>query len=88
MHFYVARFRNSGRATFRVSRMLYSVHAPGKTKTIESENAADDAPTTIIPPLSRLLGVPEVPTTKDKTLSEKSADFLSQEKQLEKRRHL
>jgi len=30
----------------------------------------------------------DVPTTKTKTLSEKSADFLNQEKQLEKRRHL
>ena len=86
MHFYVACFRDSGRVTCRVSRMLYSVHAPEKAKTRESESALGDAPT--IPPLSRPLGVPDVPTTKVKTLSERSTDFLSQEKQLEKRRHL
>ena len=86
MHFYVSRFRGSGRVTCRVSRMMYSVQSPGNTKTTESESVLDDAPT--IPPLSRPLGVPDVPTTKNKTLSEMSADFLSQEKQLEKRRHL
>ncbi|KAI9509244.1 ATPase assembly factor ATP10, partial [Russula earlei] len=41
-----------------------------------------------IPPLRRPLGVPAVPTTKTKTLSERSADFLDQDKQLERRRHL
>ncbi|KAI0252491.1 ATPase assembly factor ATP10, partial [Lactifluus subvellereus] len=41
-----------------------------------------------IPPLRRPLGVPDVPTAKTKTLSERSADFLNQEKQLERRRHL
>jgi mitochondrial ATPase complex subunit ATP10 len=41
-----------------------------------------------IPQLRRPLGVVDVPTTKTKTLSERSADFLDQEKQLEKRRHL
>jgi hypothetical protein len=56
-------------------------------KITEAEKPSDDdAPA--IPPLRRPLGVPEVPTTKTKTLSEKSADFLNQEKQLEKRRHL
>ncbi|TFY77872.1 hypothetical protein EWM64_g6136, partial [Hericium alpestre] len=41
-----------------------------------------------IPPLQRPLGVPDVPTTKARSLSERSADMLNQEKQLEKRRHL
>jgi hypothetical protein len=89
MQFLVARFRDSGRATCRISRRLYNVRTPGKidaTKTTETESASDDAPT--IPPLSRPLGVPDVPTTKVKTLSERSADFLNQEKQLDKRRHL
>jgi hypothetical protein len=89
MQFLVPRFRDSGRATCRVSRRLYSVRAPVKihvTKTTETETASNDAPT--IPPLSRPLGVPDVPTTKVKTLSEKSEDFLNQEKHLEKRRHL
>jgi len=54
--------------------------------TETAENPSDDAPA--IPPLRRPLGVPDAPTTKTKTLSEKSADFLNQEKQLEKRRHL
>jgi mitochondrial ATPase complex subunit ATP10 len=42
----------------------------------------------VIPPLQRPLGVMDVPTIKTKTLSERTADFLNQEKQLEKRRHL
>ena len=89
MLFLVARFRDSSRAAYRVSRKWYSVRAPGKidvTKTAETESTSDDAPA--IPPLRRPLGVPDVPTTKVKTLSERSADFLNQEKQLEKRRHL
>ena len=89
MQFLVARFRDSGRATCRVSRRLYRVRAGGKidmTNTTAIESDSDDAP--IIPPLNRPLGVLDVPTTKDKTLSERSADFLNQEKQLEKRRHL
>jgi ATPase complex subunit ATP10 len=53
-------------------------------KIAEAEKTSD----TPIPPLRRPLGVPDVPTTKTKTLSERSADFLNQEKQLEKRRHL
>ncbi|KAH9074179.1 ATPase assembly factor ATP10 [Lactarius deliciosus] len=87
MLFLTARFRDSSRAT---CRRWYSVRASGKidvTKPAETESASDDdAPS--IPPLSRPLGVPDVPTTKVKTLSERSADFLNQEKQLEKRRHL
>lgn len=86
MLFLVARFRDSSRAT---CRRWYNVRASGKidvSKPAEIESASDDAPT--IPPLRRPLGVPDVPTTKVKTLSERSADFLNQEKQLEKRRHL
>lgn len=89
MLFLVTRFRDSGRASCRVSRRWYNVRASGKidvAKTAETESSSHDAPT--IPPLSRPLGVPDVPTTKVKTLSERSADFLNQEKQLEKRRHL
>ncbi|KAF8262996.1 ATPase assembly factor ATP10 [Lactarius quietus] len=89
MLFLVARFRDSARATCRVPRRWYNVRAPGKVdvaKTAETESTSDDIPT--IPPLSRPLGVPDVPTIKAKTLSEMSADFLNQEKQLEKRRHL
>jgi ATPase complex subunit ATP10 len=72
-----------------LTRRYYSSQIPekeGLIKTTEAEKPEDDAPE--IPPLGRPLGVPEVPTTKTKTLSEKSADFLNQEKQLEKRRHL
>jgi ATPase complex subunit ATP10 len=47
---------------------------------------SEETPT--IPPLRRPLGVLDVPTTKTKTFSERTADFLNQEKQLEKRRHL
>ncbi|KAH9039208.1 ATPase assembly factor ATP10 [Lactarius hengduanensis] len=87
MLFLVARFRDSSRATYR---RWYSVRASGKidvTKPAEAESASDDdAPP--IPPLSRPLGLPDVPTTQVKTLSERTADFLNQEKQLEKRRHL
>jgi hypothetical protein len=54
----------------------------GVTKTAET----DDEPP--IPPLRRPLGVPDVPTTRTRTLEEMSADFLDQEKQLKKRRHL
>jgi len=54
------------------------------TKTAET----DDEPEPPIPPLQRPLGVPDVPTTTTRTLSEMSADFLNQEKQLKKRRHL
>lgn len=89
MLFLVARFRDSGRVTCRVSRRYYNVRASGNidvTKTTETDSASNDAFT--IPPLSRPLGVSDVPTTKRKTLSEISADFLNQEKQLEKRRHL
>ncbi|KAI9458665.1 ATPase assembly factor ATP10 [Lactarius psammicola] len=56
------------------------------TKFVETGSASEDAPA--IPQLCRPLGVPDVPTTKVKTLSERSDDFLNQEKQLEKRRHL
>ena len=73
-----------------MSRRCYSTQTPQKVevnKTTETaENPSDGAPG--IPPLRRPLGVPDVPTMKTKTLSEKSADFLNQEKQLEKRRHL
>ncbi len=89
MLFFVTRLCDSNRAAYFVSRRWYSVRASGKidvTKTIETESPSDDTPP--IPPLSRPLGVPDVPTTKVKTLSERSADFLNQEKQLEKRRHL
>jgi hypothetical protein len=88
MLFLVARFCDSSRAAYRVSRKWYSVRAPGKidvTKTAETESV-DDAPA--IPPLRRPLGIPDVPSTRDRTISEMSADFLNQEKQLEKRRHL
>ncbi|KAI0052069.1 hypothetical protein FA95DRAFT_1580191 [Auriscalpium vulgare] len=50
------------------------------------KEAEPAAPT--IPPLQRPLGIPEVPTTAAKSWSQKSKDFLNQEKQLEKRRHL
>jgi ATPase complex subunit ATP10 len=56
------------------------------TKITEAGETSDETPT--IPPLRRPLGVLDVPTTKSKSLSERSADFLNQEKQLEKRRHL
>jgi ATPase complex subunit ATP10 len=84
MLFLVARFRDSGRATCRVSRRYYDVRASKKIDV--TKTASDNAPP--IPPLSRPLGVSDVPTTRTKTLSELSADFLNQEKQLEKRRHL
>jgi ATPase complex subunit ATP10 len=58
------------------------------TKITETGETSDEAPTPTIPPLRRPLGVLDVPTIKTKTLSERSADFLNQEKQLEKRRHL
>jgi len=69
-----------------LSRRCYSTDKAGVIKTAETETPSDDAPA--IPPLRRPLGVPDVPTTKTKTLSERSADLLNQEKQLEKRRHL
>ncbi|KAH8987837.1 ATP10 protein-domain-containing protein [Lactarius akahatsu] len=87
MLFLVARFRDSSRAT---CRRWYGFRASGKidaTKPAETKSALDDdAPP--IPPLRRPLGVLGVPATRVKTLSERSADFLNQEKQLEKRRHL
>ncbi|KAI0261675.1 ATPase assembly factor ATP10, partial [Gloeopeniophorella convolvens] len=43
---------------------------------------------TPISPLRRPLGVPDLPTTQKRTFAEKTADFLNQDKQLEKRRHL
>ncbi|KAI0064422.1 hypothetical protein BV25DRAFT_1990151 [Artomyces pyxidatus] len=49
----------------------------------EAENSA---PT--IPPLQKPLGVRDPPTTEVKSWSQRSRDFLNQEKQLEKRRHL
>jgi hypothetical protein len=84
----VLRFCESSRAASRLSRRCYSTQAPkvGVTKTTETEESSDETPT--IPPLRRPLGVLDVPTTKTKTLSERTADFLNQEKQLEKRRHL
>ena len=89
MLFLIQRFRDSGRPNYWVSRQWYNVRASGKidvSKTAKTESAPDGAPTIL--PLSRPLGVPDVPTTKVKTLSERSTDFLNQEKQLEKRRHL
>jgi len=56
--------------------------------TTPTETGETSDETAAIPPLRRPLGVLDVPTTKTKTLSERSADFLNQEKQLEKRRHL
>jgi len=56
------------------------------TNPTETRETSDEGP--VIPPLRRPLGVVDVPTTKTKTLSERSADLLNQEKQLEKRRHL
>ena len=89
MQSFVTRFCGSGRTAYRVRRRWYSTQAPDKvsvTKTTKTESTSDDTPA--IPPLRRPLGVLDVPTTKTKTLSERSADFLNQEKQLEKRRHL
>jgi hypothetical protein len=56
------------------------------SEATKTDSTSDDTPA--IPPLGRPLGVLDVPTTKVKTLQERSADFLNQEKQLEKRRHL
>jgi len=75
----------SSRAACRLSRRCYTTQTSkevGVTKTAET----DDKPP--IPPLQRPLGVPDVPTTRTRTLEEMSADFLNQEKQLQKRRHL
>jgi len=83
---FALRFCVSSRAACRLSRRRHSAQIPGATKITETQKTSDDTPP--IPPLRRPLGVPDVPTTKIKTLSERSADFLSQEKQLEKRRHL
>jgi hypothetical protein len=83
MQFLIASFRDSGRATCRVARRSYSFRAPaGKIDVTKTTDAAS------IPPLRRPLGVPDVPTTKVKTLSDRSADFMSQEKQLERMHHL
>ena len=86
----LVRFCESSRGACRLFRRCYSIQTPEKAgvtkKTTETEKPADDTPA--IPPLRRPLGVPDVPTTKTRTLSERSADFLNQEKQLEKRRHL
>lgn len=85
----LVRFCVSSRGAYRLSRRCYSTQTPEKVeeiKTAEAEKESDDAPAIL--PLRRPLGVPDVPTTKTKTLSERSADFLDQEKQLEKRRHL
>jgi hypothetical protein len=85
----VTRFCKSSRTAYRVSPRWYSIQTPDNvdvTKVTKTESTSDDTPA--IPPLRRPLGVLEVPTTKTKTLSERSADFLNQEKQLEKRRHL
>jgi len=83
---FALRFCESSRAAPCLSRRRYIAQIPGVTKTTETGRTLDDSPP--IPPLRRPLGVPDVPTTKIKTLSERSADFLNQEKQLEKRRHL
>jgi len=84
------RLCESSRGACRLFRRCYSTQTPEKVgatkKPTETEKPADDTPA--IPPLQRPLGVLDVPTTKTKTLSERSADFLNQEKQLEKRRHL
>jgi len=86
----LVRFCESNRGACRLFQRCYSTQTPEKVgvpkKTTETQKPADDTPA--IPPLRRPLGVPDVPTTKTKTLSERSADFLNQEKQLEKRRHL
>ncbi len=84
----VRRFCESNRTAPRLSRRRYNTQAPsgGVTNPTEKEETSDETPE--IPPLRRPLGVLDVPTTKTKTLSERSADFLNQEKQLEKRRHL
>ena len=81
-------FCTSSRAAPRLSRRCYSTQTPkeGETEPTEAEEPSDETPA--IPPLRRPLGVLDVPTTKTKTLSERSADLLNQEKQLEKRRHL
>ncbi|KAA1472568.1 hypothetical protein DENSPDRAFT_898178 [Dentipellis sp. KUC8613] len=55
-------------------------------KAVKTEKT-EDKPLPI-PPLSRPLGVPEVPTTREKTLAEKGKEILDHEKQMEKRRHL
>ncbi|KAI0298684.1 ATP10 protein-domain-containing protein [Multifurca ochricompacta] len=83
------RYCEATRVATHLSRRCYSSQTPpsvGVTKITESESTSHDPPP--ISPLRRPLGVPDVPTTKTKTLSERSADFLDQEKQLEKRRHL
>ncbi|KAI0278078.1 ATP10 protein-domain-containing protein [Russula aff. rugulosa BPL654] len=76
----------SSRAAPHLSRRCYNTQTPkeGVKKPTETGETSDAA----IPPLRRPLGVVDVPTTKTRTLSERSADFLNQEKQLEKRRHL
>jgi len=85
---FVRGFCATSRAAPRLSRRCYSTQPPkeGVTKPTETGKTSDGTPA--IPPLRRPLGVLDVPTTKTKTLSERSADLLNQEKQLEKRRHL
>lgn len=85
---FVRRFCASSRVAPRLSRRSYSTQTPkeGVTNPTETKDTSDETPA--IPPLRRPLGVLDVPTTKIKTLSERSADLLNQEKQLEKRRHL
>ena len=80
---FVRRFRASSRAAPRLSRS-YRTQTPKEVLTSSDEDHELPA----IPPLRRPLGVLDVPTTKTRTLSEATADFLNQEKQLEKRRHL
>ena len=84
----VLRFCKSSRAAPRLSRRCYTTRTTkaDATKTAGTGETSNETPA--IPPLRRPLGVQDVPTTKTKTLSERSADFLNQEKQLEKRRHL
>jgi hypothetical protein len=86
---FVRRFCVSSRAAPRLSQRCYSsTQTPkeGVENPTETKETSDETPG--IPPLRRPLGVLDVPTTKTKTLSERSADLLDQEKQLEKRRHL
>ncbi|KAH9003403.1 ATP10 protein-domain-containing protein [Lactarius hatsudake] len=87
MLFLVARFRDSSRAT---CRRWYGFRASGKIDATKAAESASDDGAPPIPPLHRPLGISRIQSTArvSKTLSERSADFLNQEKQLEKRRHL
>jgi len=85
---FVLRFCPLSRAAPRLSRRCYNTQTPKGQVTKATEAGITSDEDTEIPPLRKPLGVLDVPTTKIRTLSEMSADFLDQEKQLEKRRHL